>query len=125
MSTATATSTATTTASADAKDSKTSTPIAVNVTAPAAAGAAAPETYSYFAIGSMINNVSLSLRGIKPSASFPGVVHDWELKFMGEGGMGTIEEKKGAFLHGVLHVVSKSEMEQLVRSFIRCLFCVV
>ncbi len=32
---------------------------------------------------------------------------------MGEGGMGTVLPKKGAFLHGVLHVVTAKEMEIL------------
>jgi hypothetical protein len=53
------------------------------------------------------------LRGITPLASYPAEIKDWELKFMGEGGMGTVWEKPGASLHGVLHVVTEPQMREL------------
>jgi hypothetical protein len=106
------------------------------VDASAATAAAPPATFLYFAIGSMINPTSLALRNLKPTNSVPAIVHDWELKFAGEGnvnpihdsgiaktadalheiiigGMGTVEEKKGAHLHGVLHTMSKQDMDAL------------
>jgi hypothetical protein len=67
----------------------TTTTTTATSTPPAAAATSingTAETYTYFAIGSMINNTSLSLRGLKPSWSAPAVVKDWELRFMGEGG---------------------------------------
>jgi gamma-glutamylcyclotransferase (GGCT)/AIG2-like uncharacterized protein YtfP len=67
----------------------------------------------YFAIGSMMNPTSLALREVKPSRSWPGILHDYELVFVGTGGMGSIDYKKGASMHGVLHHVTAKEMAVL------------
>lgn len=102
---------------ADAKDAKAQAPAYAQHPEPGpgttTTGPKGERLWHYFAIGSMINPVSLSLRNLNPSASWPGEVKDWELKFMGEGGMGTIWPKAGASLHGVLHVVTDAEMKAL------------
>lgn len=41
----------------------------------------------YFAIGSMMNQTSLSLRNLSPVESFPGEILDFKIKFFGAGGM--------------------------------------
>ncbi len=55
----------------------------------------------YLAIGSMMNPVSLKLRGLEPVRSYPARVPDWELVFVGAGGMASLQQTDGAFMHGV------------------------
>jgi len=67
----------------------------------------------YFAIGSMMNPVSMQLREIVPIESHPAEIKDWELVFRGPGGMGSIEAKENATLYGVLHLLTETEMASL------------
>ena len=67
----------------------------------------------YFAIGSMMNPISLSMRGLHPVESHPGVLKGYELIFVMAHGMAAArkcnEEKteKGKEIHGVLHRITK------------------
>jgi len=63
----------------------------------------------YFAIGSMMNPVSLNLRHLHPKQSMPGILRDWKLVFRGFGGMGDIDPSPGSSFHGVLHQVTRRE----------------
>lgn len=67
----------------------------------------------YFAIGSMMNKVSLNSRGIFPVESRPAEILDYDLVFFGGAGMAVAEAKKGKSFHGVLHKVTQKEMEVL------------
>ena len=81
----------------------------------------------YFAIGSMTNEVSLSLRELTPISSKPAVLRNHKLVFRGKGGMATVEEdhqyeplleqdgdlEGSGFaneVHGVLHLLSRKQM---------------
>ena len=76
----------------------------------------------YFAIGSMMNPISLSMRGLHPIESRPGVLKGYELIFVMAHGMAAArkcnEEKteKRNEIHGVLHRIAKKEMETLDKS---------
>ncbi len=84
----------------------------------------------YFAIGSMTNDVSLSLRELQPISSKPAVLRGHTLVFRGSGGMATVEEMSEDFApcdedgdllrtpfvnetHGVLHLLSRKQMALL------------
>ena len=76
----------------------------------------------YFAIGSMMNPISLSMRGLHPVESRPGVLKGYELIFVMAHGMAAArkcnEERTEVRkeIHGVLHRITKSEMETLDKS---------
>ena len=67
----------------------------------------------YFAIGSMMNKVSLNNREIFPIESKPAEIQDYELIFFGGSGMACAEPAPGKSFHGVLHKCSTKEMEVL------------
>jgi len=48
-----------------------------------------------------------------PSRSVPGELKDWELCFFGQMGMASVRRRGGSSLHGVLHTVTKKEMDDL------------
>ena len=52
----------------------------------------------YFAIGSMTNEVSLSLRELTPISSKPAILRNHKLVFRGKGGMATVEEEGMVFI---------------------------
>ena len=76
----------------------------------------------YFAIGSMMNPISLSMRGLHPIESRPGVLKGYELIFVMAHGMAAARrcnEEKAEIrkeIHGVLHRITKKEMETLDKS---------
>jgi len=101
---------------ADSKQTADAKPVTCLVlpgTAGAAFEARKQNTCWYFAIGSMMNPVSLQLREIQPIESYAGEIDGWELVFKGAGGMGSVDEKQGAVLYGVLHRLVESEMAML------------
>jgi hypothetical protein len=70
----------------------------------------------YFAIGSMINPISLHLRDLTPIISYPAKCLDYQLLFRGVssmGGMADIEACPGAEFHGVVHLLSEEQMARL------------
>ncbi|CAF3054260.1 unnamed protein product [Rotaria socialis] len=67
----------------------------------------------YFAIGSMINPVSLFLRDIIPLISYPAKCPDHKIVFRASGGMADIEHYSGSELHGVVHLLSDEQMSRL------------
>jgi len=87
--TTTTTTTTTSTSTGTGTSSSTSTTTTTNETNEI------KETYvNYFAIGSMINPVSINLRDIYPIKSLPAELYGYELVFVGLGGMASIEQKK-------------------------------
>ena len=82
----------------------------------------------YFAIGSMTNDVSLSLRDLRPITSRPAILPGHRLLFRGSAGMATVEEIDNFepvehdapdypfdCVHGVLHLLTKEHMKLLDR----------
>ena len=73
----------------------------------------------YFAIGSMMNPVSLKMRGLNPIKSRPGVLKRFELIFVMAHGMAAARRCKSSEfsiakeIHGVLHRVTRAEMDML------------
>ena len=67
----------------------------------------------YFAIGSMMNPISLKGRRIEPSESLPGRLLDHRLGFFGPSGMAEAIPEPGSSFHGVVHRVSSDTMERL------------
>ena len=67
----------------------------------------------YFAIGSMINPISLALRDIKPIRSYPASCVGWKLVFKGPGGMGSIDPDASNTMQGVVHLLTSSDMKVL------------
>jgi hypothetical protein len=55
----------------------------------------------------------MSLRNLNPTVSRPAILRDFELAFKGEAGMGTVIEKAGGHLHGVVHTITQREMLML------------
>ena len=80
------------------------------------------ECVEYFAIGSMMNPISLRMRGLNPVKSRPGILRDYELIFVMTNGMAAarkFDETKHndrKCIHGVLHRVSRPEMDILSKS---------
>lgn len=80
------------------------------------------EFVEYFAIGSMMNPISLRMRGLNPVKSRPGILRDYELIFVMTNGMAAarkFDESKHndrKCIHGVLHRVSRPEMDILSKS---------
>ena len=76
------------------------------------------DTLEYFAIGSMMNPISLRMREISPIRSRPGVLKGYELIFVMANGYAAARKcdtSKEEEIHGVLHTISKQTMEQLDR----------
>jgi len=67
----------------------------------------------YFAIGSMMNPVSLEGRALKPVKSYPAQLLDYELGFFGGSGMAEAVKSEGKSFHGVLHQMTTQDMEVL------------
>lgn len=67
----------------------------------------------YFAIGSMINPISLHLRDLIPLFSYPAKCLDYNLVFRGFGGMADIEACPAAEFHGVVHLLTHEDMARL------------
>ena len=66
----------------------------------------------YFAIGSMMNKVSVSLRGLTPLESHPAEILDFELEFLA-GGAAVAAQKVNSSFHGVLHKMTRKDMKAL------------
>ncbi|CAF3763439.1 unnamed protein product [Rotaria sp. Silwood1] len=64
----------------------------------------------YFAIGSMINPISLYLRDIIPLISYPAKCPDHKILFRAPNGMADIEACPEAEFHGVVHLLSGEQM---------------
>lgn len=71
------------------------------------------ECFYYFAIGSMINPVSLAARKIVPLESKPGILLDHEIYFFSKAGVAEALHKPGKSFHGVLHKVDNDMMDIL------------
>ena len=71
------------------------------------------ERVEYFAIGSMINPVSVSMRGLNPITSRPGILKNYELIFVKRNGMAAARVCDSSEIHGVLHRVTRAELDTL------------
>ncbi|OQR84948.1 hypothetical protein ACHHYP_12535 [Achlya hypogyna] len=67
----------------------------------------------YFAIGSMMNPISLANRDLTPLESHPAKVLDFRLGFFGAAGMAEAVPEPGASFHGVLHKMTAAHMAVL------------
>lgn len=67
----------------------------------------------YFAIGAMMNPVSIKARGVTPIESKPGQLLDYEIYFFGKEGFAEAVEEAGKSFHGVLHRLDKKMMDTL------------
>jgi hypothetical protein len=67
----------------------------------------------YFAIGSMINPISLYLRDLIPIMSYPATCRDYKIVFRGAAGMADIESCPGTEFEGVVHLLSNEQMTRL------------
>jgi hypothetical protein len=67
----------------------------------------------YFAIGSMINPISLYLRDLTPLISYPARCSNHKRVFRGPGGMADIEACPEADFHGIVHLLSDEQMALL------------
>ena len=70
-------------------------------------------TVWYFAIGSMINPISLKQRNLTPLRSFPALLKGYRLDFLGAQGFASAVKDDDSSFHGVLHEMTLSEMERL------------
>ena len=77
------------------------------------AQAEADSSVWYFAIGSMVNPVSLRNRNIFPQESRPAELLDHNIHFFGSIGVAEAVVEQGASFHGVLHQLDAATMEQL------------
>ena len=78
------------------------------------------DTVEYFAIGSMMNPVSLKIREIYPIKSRPGLLEGYELIFVMANGYAAARKCNTndqitvtKEIHGVLHTITKESMEKL------------
>ena len=71
-----------------------------------------PELY-YFAIASMMNNVSLNARGLFSLESKPAELQDHDIIFYGPLGMAGAVPAPGKSFHGVLHKLTADDMAKL------------
>ncbi|CAF4001959.1 unnamed protein product [Rotaria sordida] len=67
----------------------------------------------YFAIGSMINPISLYLRNIIPLISYPAKCRNHKIVFREPSGMADIEGYPEGEFHGVVHLLSDEQMSRL------------
>lgn len=76
----------------------------------------------YFAIGSMMNPISLQGRNLKPLESFPGEILDYNLGFFGTMGMAAAYAEEGKSFHGVVHkmtIEDKEVLDDIERGYIK------
>lgn len=67
----------------------------------------------YFAVGSMMNKTSLTMRDLRPSKSRPAFLKDFELIFGMKGGMAAARHGPGCEMHGVVHRITNEELVKL------------
>jgi hypothetical protein len=67
----------------------------------------------YFAIGSMMNPISLYLRDVIPLTSYPAKCPYYKMIFAGLNGMADIEACPEAEFHGVVHLLSDEQMARI------------
>lgn len=67
----------------------------------------------YFAMGSMMNPISLYLRDIIPLISYPAKCPNYKIIFRSSGGMADIETCPESEIHGVVHLLSDEQMIRL------------
>ncbi len=67
----------------------------------------------YFAIGSMMNSISLYLRDVIPLISYPARCHNHKMVLRDLGGMADIEACPEAECHGVVHLLSDEQIARL------------
>jgi hypothetical protein len=70
-------------------------------------------TVFFFAIGAMMNKVSLELRKVVPIQSWPAEIIDHDLGFFGSLGFAEAIPSEGKSFHGVLHKLHKSDMDMI------------
>jgi len=73
----------------------------------------AQDVIEYFAIGSMMNKTSLTMRDLKPTKSRPACLKDFELIFGMNYGMAAARRSPGQEIHGVLHRITAEELVKL------------
>jgi len=71
------------------------------------------DTLWYFAMGAMMNPVSVERRGLHPLASKAAKLLDYRLVFLGRLGMASPEAAGGEILHGVLHHMTQTDILSL------------
>lgn len=71
------------------------------------------ETVEYFAIGSMMNPMSLNMRGIHPLESRAACLKDYELFFGMDSGFAAARQDPGSEMHGVVHRLTRQELDML------------
>ena len=64
----------------------------------------------YFAIGAMMNPLSIRYRGINPLESIPAEIIDYKLGFFGDMGFASAIYHEGSSFHGVLHKLSNEDI---------------
>mmetsp|Transcript_18196 Transcript_18196/g.39795 ORF Transcript_18196/g.39795 Transcript_18196/m.39795 type:complete len:158 (+) Transcript_18196:471-944(+) len=67
----------------------------------------------YLAIASMMHPQKWVDRGLRPLESHPCRCVGYERRFWGKYGMAEIRRKEGAEFHGVLHLITESDMRRL------------
>lgn len=67
----------------------------------------------YFAIGSMMNPISLRCRNLYPRESYPAIIFDFYLHFFGSMGFAEAVLEVGRSFHGVVHKMTASDMLEL------------
>ncbi|CAF4816255.1 unnamed protein product, partial [Rotaria sp. Silwood2] len=67
----------------------------------------------YFAMGSMMNPISLFLRDILPLMSYPAKCLNYKIVFRPSMGMADIEPCSEGEIHGVVHLLSDEQMRRL------------
>lgn len=67
----------------------------------------------YFAIGSMINPISMSGRGLHPLSSVAAEILNYKIHFYGASGMAEAIPEQGASFHGVLHKMTAEDQQFL------------
>ena len=75
--------------------------------------APSPSSRWYFAIGSMMNPVSLSRRGLVPKESHPARLLDFRLSFFGLLGVAEAIPEVGSSFHGVVHLMDEKDIAKL------------
>jgi len=121
-STPTTSTTPSTTSTTQITDSKVQTSTTPNIESKVGSSTENQDDVYYFAIGSMINPVSISLRDVHPKKTYPAELHGYKLVFTGMAGMASIEPQEGAVTHGVVHVLSQKGMailDQMESIYIR------
>ena len=67
----------------------------------------------YFAIGSMMNPISLKGRNLVPLESRPAELLDHKIEWFGAEGMATATPTPGESIHGVAHLMTEEDMLEL------------